>query len=88
MTEFEILSSNSSAERSVHLPELSFTVLRKGAKAELPAETESDDLVLENQNVRYVFSPDARLIEATDKLTGSSILKPGESRFREAQQEP
>ena len=63
----------------VHLPALSFTTLRRGVKSELPAETESNDLVLENQNVRYVFSPDARLIEATDKRAGNSILKPGES---------
>ena len=77
--ELPVQHENGRTTVRVHLPELSFTVLRKGAKAELPAETESDDLVLENQNVRYVFSPDARLIEATDKLTGSSILKPGES---------
>ena len=35
--------------------------------------------MLENELVRYTFSPDARLLEAIDKTTGDSILKPGEN---------
>lgn len=63
----------------VFLPKSSITVLKKGPANETPAQTGSADLVLENNEVRYTFSPDARLIEAVDKTTGASILKPGEA---------
>ena len=62
------------------LPKSSLTLLKKGARCVTPdAKRVSDDLVLENGLVRYTFSPDGRLLEAIDKTTGESILKPGES---------
>lgn len=63
----------------VFLPKSSVTLLKKGTGEEKPMQTDFCDLVLENENVRYTFSPDARLVEAIDKTTGDSILKPGES---------
>ena len=42
------------------------------------AAADSGELVLENEFVRYVFSPTAELLEAYDKRHERSILKPGE----------
>ena len=64
---------------AVHLPKSSITLIRKGEKIEKPAQTDSDELVLENDFVRYVFAADATLIEATCKESGFSLLKPGEA---------
>ncbi len=61
----------------LELPKSSVVQIRKGAPAELPAETQSSELVLENELVRYVFSPNAEIIEAVDKEINESILKPG-----------
>ncbi len=77
--ELPVQHENGRTEVRVFLPKSSVTLLKKGSERACPAETGSGDLVLENDEVRYTFSPDARLLEAIDKTTGESILKPGES---------
>ena len=58
----------------------SFAVIRKGKKQKTAsaARISGKNLVLENEFVRYEFSPSAELIRAFDKLLGREILKPGE----------
>ena len=70
---------NSKTVLAIHLPKSSLTLIRKGEKAEKAAQTDSTDLVLENDLVRYVFAADASLVEATCKKSGHSLLKPGEA---------
>lgn len=61
----------------VHLPKSSLVTVRKGEKNAAGAVTDSQELILENDFARYVFSPAAELIEAYDKVARRSILKPG-----------
>lgn len=78
--ELPVQQENGRTLVQLFLPKSSLTLLKKGARGVTPdAKRVSDDLVLENGLVRYTFSPDGRLLEAIDKTTGESILKPGES---------
>ena len=62
----------------VPLPKSSALSIRKGKTMAEDAAADSGELVLENEFVRYVFSPTAELLEAYDKRHERSILKPGE----------
>jgi len=63
----------------VPLKKSSLTTIRKGEKTAVPsAVPASDALVLENEFVRYEFSPCAELLRAYDKIGKREILKSGE----------
>lgn len=60
------------------LPKTSVVEIRKSHKCSPVVSENVDELVLENDLVRYSFSPDARLLDALDKINGCSMLKPNE----------
>ena len=78
-TPLPVQHENGKTVVQVFLPKTSITPIRKGPACRVPVQTDPDDLVLENDLVRYSFAPDARLLHALDKTTGGSILKEGEN---------
>jgi alpha-mannosidase len=63
----------------VTVPALGFLKLKRAPRAETKAAAPTEELVLENELVRYRFDRDARLVEAWDKRAGRSVLKAGEA---------
>ncbi len=61
----------------VELPAHSSVCLKKAGTVTPENQTCKEDLVLENDLVRYVFNADAQLVEAYDKTASRSLLKPG-----------
>lgn len=61
----------------VEVPSLSFITLKKGEKL-TDDKKPNNDLVLENELVRYVFNENGRLIEAFDFVTNRNIIKENE----------
>ncbi len=62
----------------VHLPKSSYSTFRKSEGNPLKNPIRENDLVLENDLVRYEFNSNGELISAFDKTAGRNVLKPGE----------
>ena len=74
-----VQSENGKQVVMVPVKRSSFAVIRKGKKQKVASvRIPGKDLVLENEFVRYEFSPSAELLHAFDKRLGREILKPGE----------
>ncbi len=74
------LPSQKEGERTVvavEVPPLSFLTLRKSNRAPSPTALPAS-LVLENERVRYEFSPRGRLVRAFDKEVEREVLEPGQ----------
>ena len=75
--ELPVQQENGRTVVRVQIPKLAFSVLKRGKRCSVPADADSGELVLENSRIRYVFAPDATLIEAVEKDSGRSVLAPG-----------
>lgn len=78
-SELPVQSENGTTVALVSLKRSSLHTIRKGAKKEIPSAVpdSSDNLILENEFVRYEFSPCAELLRAWDKQGKRDLSKPG-----------